>query len=228
MHQGTSIAPEQWRWQGGAEAVDIRRSGILIPLVAGGLRQTTRSLAVGYVAEGCWYLTPLAHHGRGRFFAAFVPDERHLFDVTVSWSEAGTEWQANASFELRFWKKKSSEPRFLRVGQRPSHVDQAGGLGELRDAGVALRNRGSALRDAAAVPTWRTDLETWEREAESVIAEVSPTEANLFRTLDTFSAAQFPTARIYEPDQLVGLQVLHEKIARLTRFMTTGRIAAES
>lgn len=227
VHQTRSIAPEQWRWQGGAATVDIRRTGMLIPLVVGGVRHAVRSLTVGwYVAEGCWYLTPLGNQGAGRFFAAFVPNERHLFDVTVSWVEGGLERQANASFELRFWRKKASDPRFIRVGVRPTYMDQAGGLGELRDAGVALRNRGSDLPDPSAVDPWRSEVEDWALEAESLIAEVSASEASMLRTLDTFAAVQFPGARIHGDSHLLELQVLHEKIERLTQFMTSGRIAA--
>jgi hypothetical protein len=226
VHQRRSITSEQWRWQGGEATADLRRTGTLIPLVAGGLRQTARSLAVGwYVAEGCWYLTPLAHQGPGRFFGAFAPDERHLFDVTVSWIEEGSERQAIASFELRFWKNRSSEPRFLRVGQRPTYMDQAGGLGELRDAGVALRNRGGALPSPSAVDGWGSEVGRWSDEVESLISEVSPSEGSMFRTLNTFDVVQFPSARVHGDRHLLQLQVVHEKVARLTRFMTSGRIA---
>ena len=82
---------ERWRWQN-AERADLREAGARIPLVIGAIKESAQPMAVGWaVPYKNWYLTPTGSAALGRFLAPFIAGFRHVFDVTVNWSEGGEE-----------------------------------------------------------------------------------------------------------------------------------------
>src|SRR5438132_10456455 len=145
--RGERVGAERWQWQTGDGAIDLMQTGARIPIVIGGVRESAEPpTASGWVVPfKNWFLTPNASSGLGPFLAPFIAGVRHVFDVTVSWSEKGVAQTSSASFELRFWREPTSEPRFIRIGDRPSYRGQVGDLQELRDKGTALRKEGMML-----------------------------------------------------------------------------------
>lgn len=225
LHRRYGAVSESWRWQGGSEIAEIRRVGVRIPLIVGALRDPNVPTSVGWwITRGNWYLTPLAHLTLGRHVTYFAPSARNVFDVTVSWDEDGQERAELAAFELRFWREMASEPRFIRVGDRPTVDDQIGGLTELRDAGVALRNEGMILGPVGNVTHWIGRVRQWAEETRDLISEVSTRDANFFYTLNTFMPAGFDDVAVQSPEHLLNLRCLHEQIQRLQTFMRTGAL----
>ena len=165
-----------------------------------------------------WFLTPNASSGLGPFLAPFIAGVRHVFDVTVSWSEKGVAQTSSASFELRFWREPTSEPRFIRIGDRPSYRDQVGGLGELRDKGTALRKEGMML-PLAALGVWLGRVDSWTTETRALIAEVSTADSDYFWALKNFEAPLFEGIRMHDERHRQALRELHERLIRLQFFM---------
>src|SRR3989475_1145069 len=189
--RGEEVRAERWQWQTGEDAVDVMQTGARIPIVIGGVRESAEPLRSGWVIPfKNWYLTPNAISAVGPFLAPFIAGVRHVFDVTVNWEEKGVAQSASASFELRFWREPTSEPRFMRIGDRPSYRDQVGGLGELRDRGAALRKEGMML-PLASLGVWLGRVVSWTSETRSLIAEVSTADSDYFWTLKTFDAPLF-------------------------------------
>src|SRR5438046_765146 len=175
--RGEHVGAERWRWQKG-ERADLTKAGARIPLVVGAIQESAQPMAVGWaVPYKNWYLTPSGSAALGRFLAPFIAGFRHVFDVTISWSEGGEERTSDASFELRFWREPTSEPRFIRLGERPSYRDPLGGFVALRDRGAALRKDGLML-SVSALNVWLGRFETWTREARDLIAEVSVADSD--------------------------------------------------
>ena len=217
--RGESADGEQWHWQDGRRALKLSASGARIPLVIGGIRESTQPLLAGWsVPYRNWYLTPSASSTLGRFLAPFIAGFRHIFDVSVTWKEAGAEQCESASFELRFWREPGYEPRFMRLGERPSYRDQAGGLGELRDRGVALRKEGMLL-PPASLNAWLGRVESWTKEARELIAEVSVADSDYFLKLNTIEAPLFEGVRIHDDRHRQALRALHERLTRLQNFI---------
>lgn len=221
-HRGATVGPEIWQWAGGDKTTQLRRTGTRIPLVVGGLRQSNTPLSVGwFIQPGQWHLTPLAQSAIGRHLTFFASGARNVFDVTVSWEEDGVERHETQPFELRFWKRIATHPRFIRFGDRPSHIDQAGGLTEQRDDGIDLRNEGQAAPNYM-VSQWIDRVTLWQDETASIIGEVSTTDANFFSTVNVFSPASFEG--VMTPQHRATLQKLHEQIVRLEKYMRAGSL----
>lgn len=219
--RGEQVAAEPWQWQGGSRVVDVREPGIRIPLVIGGVGESAQPTAAGWVVPfRNWYLTPSGRASLGRFLAPFISGFRHLFEVTVTWTEGGSEQRTSASFELRFWREPTSEPRFIRLGDRPSYRDQSGGLAELRARGVALRNDGMML-PPASLAAWLGRVDTWTNEARDLIAEVSVADSEYFLKLATVEAPLFEGVRLHDDRHRQVLRGLHERLNRLQTFIRT-------
>ena len=216
--RGEHVGAERWRWQKG-ERADLTKAGARIPLVVGAIQESAQPMAVGWaVPYKNWYLTPSGSAALGRFLAPFIAGFRHVFDVTISWSEGGVERTSDASFELRFWREPSSEPRFIRLGERPSYRDQLGGFVELRDRGAALRKDGLML-SVSALNVWLGRVETWTREARDLIAEVSVADSDVFARLGTKDAPMFEGIRLHDEKHRLALRGLHVRLDHLSRFI---------
>ena len=212
-----------WHWQAGGRDVELTQLGARIPIVIGGMTESAAPIGSGWVVPfKNWYLTPNANSGLGPFLAPFIAGVRHVFDVTVSWAERGVAQSSSASFELRFWREPTSEPRFIRIGDRPSYHDQVGGLGELRDKGTALRKEGMML-PLPALNVWLGRVDSWTNETRSLIAEVSTADSDYFWTLKNFEAPLFEGVRIHDERHRKSLRELHERLSRLQLFMRPGR-----
>ena len=216
--RGEHVGAERWRWQN-AERVDLRQAGSRIPLVIGAIKESAQPISVGWaVPYKNWYLTPSGSAALGRFLAPFIAGFRHVFDVTVSWSEGGVERTSDASFELRFWREPTSEPRFIRLGERPSYRDQLGGFVELRDRGAALRKDGLLL-PVSTLNVWLGRVETWTREARDLIAEVSVADSDVFAKLGIKDAPMFEGIRLHDDRHRLALRGLHVRLDHLSRFI---------
>jgi len=218
--RGERVGAERWQWQTGDGAIDLMQTGARIPIVIGGVRESAEPpTASGWVVPfKNWFLTPNASSGLGPFLAPFIAGVRHVFDVTVSWSEKGVAQTSSASFELRFWREPTSEPRFIRIGDRPSYRDQVGGLGELRDKGTALRKEGMML-PLAALGVWLGRVDSWTTETRALIAEVSTADSDYFWALKNFEAPLFEGIRMHDERHRQALRELHERLIRLQFFM---------
>jgi len=217
--RGEQVGAERWQWQTGDDAVDLMQTGARIPIVIGGVRESAEPIGPGWVVPfKNWFLTPNATSGLGPFLAPFIAGVRHVFDVTVSWKEKGVAQSASASFELRFWREPTSEPRFIRIGDRPSYRDQVGGLGELRDKGTALRKEGMML-PLAALGVWLGRVDSWTTETRALIAEVSTADSDYFWALKNFEAPLFEGIRMHDERHRQALRELHERLIRLQFFM---------
>ena len=221
--RGEEVRAERWQWQTGDAALDLMQTGARIPIVIGGVRESAEPpTASGWVVPfKNWFLTPNASSGLGPFLAPFIAGVRHVFDVTVSWSEKGVAQTSSASFELRFWREPTSEPRFIRIGDRPSYRDQVGGLGELRDKGTALRKEGMML-PLAALGVWLGRVDSWTTETRALIAEVSTADSDYFWALKNFDAPLFEGIRMHDERHRQALRELHERLIRLQFFMRPG------
>jgi hypothetical protein len=220
--RGEQPGADRWRWQPGAGAVDLTQAGARIPIVIGGVSESAEPIASGWVVPfKNWYLTPNANSALGPFLAPFIAGVRHIFDVSVSWDERGIAQSSSASFELRFWREPTSEPRFLRIGDRPSYRDQVGGLGEQRDRGTALRKEGMML-PLAALGVWLGRVDSWTGETRSLIAEVSTADSDYFWALKNFEAPLFEGIRMHDERHRKALRELHERLTRLQFFMRPG------
>ena len=154
----------------------------------------------------------------GPFLAPFIAGVRHVFDVTVSWKEKGVAQSSSASFELRFWREPTSEPRFIRVGDRPSYRDQVGGLSELHDKGTALRKEGMML-PLASLGVWLGRVASWATETRALIAEVSTADSDYFWALKSFDAPLFEGVRLHDDRHRQALRELNERLIRLQHFI---------
>ena len=220
--RGEEVRAERWQWQTGEDAVDVMQTGARIPIVIGAVRESSEPLGSGWVVPfKNWYLTPNAISAVGPFLAPFIAGVRHVFDVTVSWKEKGVAQSSSASFELRFWREPTSEPRFMRIGDRPSYRDQVGGLGELRDRGTALRKEGMML-PLAALGVWLGRVDSWTSETRALIAEVSTADSDYFWALKSFDAPLFEGVRLHDDRHRRALRELHERLIRLQFFMRPG------
>lgn len=220
--RGEQPGAQRWQWQTGEGGVDLTQAGAHIPLVIGGVRESAEPVGSGWaVPFKNWYLTPNGTTALGPFLAPFIAGVRHVFDVTASWDERGTTQRSSASFELRFWREPTSEPRFMRIGDRPSYRDQVGGLGELRDRGTALRKEGMML-PLAALGAWLGRVVSWTTETRALIAEVSTADSDYFSALKTFNAPLFEGVRLHDDRHRQALRELHERLIRLQFFMRPG------
>ena len=209
----------QWRWLAGDRDVDLTQLGARIPIVIGAVGESAEPIGSGWVVPyKNWYLTPNATSALGPFLAPFIAGVRHVFDVTVTWDERKVAQSSSASFELRFWREPTSEPRFIRVGDRPSYRDQVGGLGELRDKGMALRKEGMML-PLPALNVWLGRLTSWTSETRALIAEVSTADSDYFGALKNFDAPLFEGVRLHDERHRQALRELHERLSRLQFFM---------
>jgi hypothetical protein len=221
--RGEQVGAVRWQWQTGAGTVDLTQAGAGIPIVIGGVRESAEPIASGWVVPfKNWYLTPNATSAVGPFLAPFIAGVRHVFDVSVSWAERGIAQSSSASFELRFWREPTSEPRFIRIGDRPSYRDQVGGLGELRDRGTALRKEGMML-PLAALGVWLGRVDSWASETRALIAEVSTADSDYFWALKNFEAPLFEGVRLHDERHRRALRELHERLIRLQFFMRPAR-----
>jgi hypothetical protein len=212
-------AGADWRWQTGDRDVDLTQLGAGVPIVIGGVTESVEPIASAWVVPfKNWYLTPNASSALGPFLAPFIAGVRHVFEVTVSWQERGIAQSSSASFELRFWREPTSEPRFIRMGDRPSYRDQVGGLGELRDRGTALRKEGMML-PVAALGVWLGRVDSWTSETRSLLAEVSTADSDYFWALKNFEAPLFEGVRLHDDRHRKALRELHERLSRLQLFM---------
>jgi hypothetical protein len=217
--RGEQMAAERWQWQTGDDAVDLMQTGARIPIVIGGVSESAQPLASAWVVPfKNWYLTPNAVSAVGPFLAPFIAGVRHVFDVTVNWKERGVAQSSSASFELRFWREPTSEPRFMRVGDRPSYRDQVGGLSELHDKGTALRKEGMML-PLASLGVWLGRVASWATETRALIAEVSTADSDYFWALKNFDAPLFEGVRLHDDRHRQALRELHERLIRLQLFM---------
>jgi hypothetical protein len=220
--RGEQVGAEHWQWKSGDRAVDLTQTGARIPIVIGGVSESAQPIGPGWVVPfRNWYLTPNATSALGPFLAPFIAGVRHVFDVTVSWEERGIAQRSSASFELRFWREPTSEPRFIRIGDRPSYRDQVGGLGELRDRGTALRKEGMML-PLATLGVWLGRVDSWTSETRSLIAEVSTADSDYFSALKNFEAPLFEGIRMHDERHRKTLRELHERLTRLQFFMRPG------
>jgi hypothetical protein len=212
----------QWRWQAGARDVEVTQLGARIPIVIGGVTESAEPIGSGWVVPfKNWYLTPNASSALGPFLAPFIAGVRHVFDVTVSWAERGVAQSSSASFELRFWREPTSEPRFIRIGDRPSYRDQVGGLSELRDKGMALRKEGMML-PLPALNVWLGRVDSWTSETRALIAEVSTADSDYFAALKNVDAPLFEGVRMHDERHRKAMRELHERLSRLQVFMRPG------
>jgi hypothetical protein len=212
----------QWRWQAGERDLDVTQLGAGIPIVIGGVDESAEPLGSGWIVPfKNWYVTPNASSSLGPFLAPFIAGVRHIFEVSVIWDERGVPQSSSASFELRFWREPRSEPRFIRVGDRPSYRDQVGGLGELRDRGTSLRKEGMML-PLASLGVWLGRVDSWTSETRALIAEVSTADSDYFWTLKNFEAPLFEGVRMHDERHRKAMRELHERLTRLQFFMRPG------
>jgi hypothetical protein len=217
--RGEQVVPEHWQWQTGGRAIDLTQTGARIPIVIGRVIESAAPTGSGWLVPfKNWYLTPNPSSALGPFLATFIAGFRHVFDVTVSWEERGIAQSSSASFELRFWREPTSEPRFMRIGNRPSYRDQIGGLGELRDRGAALRKEGMML-PLASLGVWLGRVDSWTTETRALIAEVSTADSDYFWALKNYVAPLFEGARMHDERHRRTMQELHERLIRLQLFM---------
>lgn len=220
--RGEQVGAQRWQWQIGNGDVDLTQVGAHIPIVIGGVRESAEPVGSGWVVPfKNWYLTPNGMSALGPFLAPFIAGVRHVFDVAVCWQERDIAQSSSASFELRFWREPTSEPRFIRIGDRPSYRDQVGGLGELRDRGTALRKEAMML-PLAALGVWLGRVDSWTSETRSLIAEVSTADSDYFWALKTFNAPLFEGVRLHDDRHRQALRELHERLIRLQFFMKPG------
>ena len=220
--RGEQVGAERWQWQTGDGVVDLTQAGARIPIVIGGVSESAEPIGSGWIVPfKNWYLTPNSTSALGPFLAPFIAGVRHVFDVTVSWEERRVAQSSSASFELRFWREPTSEPRFMRIGDRPSYRDQVGGLGELRDRGTALRKEGMML-PLAALGVWLGRVDSWTSETRALIAEVSTADSDYFWALKSFDAPLFEGVRLHDDRHRRALRELHERLIRLQFFMRPG------
>lgn len=220
--RGEQAGPGRWQWQAGNGAVDLTQAGARIPIVIGRVSDSAEPIGSGWVVPfKTWYLTPNATSSLGPFLAPFIAGFRHIFDVTVSWAERGIAQSSSASFELRFWREPTSEPRFIRIGDRPSYRDQIGGLGELRDRGTALRKEGMML-PLPALNVWLGRVDSWTIETRALLAEVSTADSDYFWALRNFDAPLFEGVRMHDERHRKALRELNERLTRLQYFMRAG------
>jgi len=220
--RGEQAGADRWRWQAGDGALDLTQAGARIPIVIGGVSESAEPIGSGWIVPfKNWYLTPNGLSALGPFLAPFISGFRHVFEVTVSWEERNVAQSSSASFELRFWREPTSEPRFMRIGNRPSYRDQVGGLGELRDRGTALRKEGMML-PLPALNVWLGRVDSWTSETRSLIAEVSTADSDYFGTLKNFDAPLFEGVRMHDERHRKALRDLHERLTRLQFFMRPG------
>ena len=220
--RGEQVGAKDWQWQTGDRAIDLTQLGAIVPIVIGRVSESAEPLASGWVVPfKNWYLTPNASSGLGPFLAPFIAGVRHVFEVTVGWTEGRTPQTATASFELRFWREPTSEPRFMRLGDRPSYRDQVGGLGELRDKGMALRKEGMML-PLASLGVWLGRVDSWTSETKALIAEVSTADSDYFWALKNFDAPLFEGVRMHDERHRKAMRELHERLTRLQFFMRPG------
>jgi len=216
--RGEQVGADRWQWQAGDRVLDVTQAGARIPIVIGGVSESAEPIASGWIVPfKNWYLTPNAVSALGPFLAPFIAGFRHVFEVTVSWEERGIAQTSSASFELRFWREPTSEPRFMRVGDRPTYRDQVGGLGELRERGTALRKEGMMLA-LPALNVWLGRVTSWTTETRSLIAEVSTADSEYFSALKTFDAPLFEGVRLHDDRHRQALRELHERLIRLQHF----------
>jgi hypothetical protein len=219
--RGERAESKAWQWHSGA-IVDLAQAGARIPIVIGGVSESAAPTGSGWIVPfKNWYLTPNAISTLGPFLAPFIGGFRHVFEVTVNWDERGIAQSSSASFELRFWREPTSEPRFIRIGDRPSYRDQIGGLGELRDRGTALRKEGMML-PLTALGVWLGRVVSWTTETRSLIAEVSTADSDYFWALKNFNAPLFEGVRLHDERHRQALRELHERLVRLQLFMRPG------
>ena len=219
--RGGEVRPERWQWQTG-DRVDVSAGGARIPIVIGRVTESALPVVSGWtVPFKNWYLTPSANASLGPFLAPFIAGFRHLFDVTVRWNEGREEQTASGSFELRFWREPTSEPRFMRVGERPTYRDQVGGLAELHERGTALRKEGMLL-PFPALHTWLGRVDSWTSETKALIAEVSTADSDYFFALRSFEAPRFEGIRMHDEKHRRTLQELNERLVRLQHFIRPG------
>ncbi len=217
--RGEEVGAQRWQWQAGEGVVNLTHVGAHIPIVIGCVRESAEPAGSGWaVPFKNWYLTPNALSAVGPFLAPFIAGFRHVFDVSVSWQERGIAQSSSASFELRFWREPTSEPRFMLIGNRPSYRDQVGGLGELRDRGTALRKEGMML-PLAALGVWLGRVDSWASETRALIAEVSTADSDYFWALKNFDAPLFEGVRLHDERHRRALRELHERLIRLQFFM---------
>ena len=220
--RGEQVGAQHWQWQTGDRDVDLTQVGAGVPIVIGGVKDPGEPLGSGWVVPfKNWYLTPNAISALGPFLAPFIAGVRHVFDVSVSWDERGIAQSSSASFELRFWREPTSEPRFIRIGDRPSYRDQVGGLGELRDRGTALRKEGMML-PLSALGVWLGRVDSWTSETRALIAEVSTADSDYFWALKSFEAPLFEGIRMHDERHRKALRELNERLTRLQRFVRPG------
>jgi hypothetical protein len=220
--RGEQVVAQRWQWQVGDGRVDLTQGGAHIPIVIGCVKESAEPVGSGWVVPfKNWYLTPNATSALGPFLAPFIAGVRHVFDVAVCWDERGNAQSSTASFELRFWREPTSEPRFIRIGDRPSYRDQVGGLGELRDRGTALRTEGMML-PLTALGGWLGRVVSWTSETRSLIAEVSTADGEYFSALKNFNAPLFEGIRLHDERHRQALRELHERLIRLQFFMKPG------
>ena len=220
--RGEQVGAEHWQWLTGERAIDLTQTGARVPIVIGGVSDSSDPLASGWaVPFKNWFLTPYATSTLGPFLAPFIAGVRQVFDVSVCWDERGVEQRSAASFELRFWREPTSEPRFMRLGDRPSYRDQIGGLGELRDKGMALRKEAMML-PLASLGVWLGRVDSWTSETRALIAEVSTADSDYFWALKNFEAPLFEGVRIHDERHRKALRELHERLIRLQHFIKPG------
>ena len=98
-------------------------------------------------------------------------------------------------------------------------------LARLRSSGVALRNQGERLGEEEDVDRWITECSTWRLRVEHEIARLSPSEAQVFETLDRMPALPFPMA--LNQQHLLHLRAMEEYVKRLLtlirRYQELGR-----
>jgi hypothetical protein len=220
--RGEQVGAQHWQWQTGEHLIDLTQTGARIPIVIGRVSESAEPVAAGWVVPfKNWYLTPIATTALGPFLAPFIAGVRHVFDVSVSWDERGVAQSSTASFELRFWREPTSEPRFIRIGDRPSYRDQVGGLGEQRDKGAALRKEGMML-PLASLGVWLGRVDSWTTETRALLAEVSTADSDYFWGLKNFVAPLFEGVRIHDERHRKALRELNERLTRLQFFMRPG------
>jgi hypothetical protein len=220
--RGEHASAGQWQWQAGDRAIDLTQTGARVPIVIGRVGESAEPIGPGWIVPfKNWYLTPLAVSALGPFLAPFISGVRHVFDVSVSWDERGIAQTSSASFELRFWHEPTSEPRFIRIGDRPSYRDQVGGLGEMRDRGTALRKEGMML-PLSALGVWLGRVDSWASETRALLAEVSTADSDYFWALKNFEAPLFEGVRLHDERHRKALRELNERLTRLQFFMRPG------
>ena len=209
----------RWQWERG-ERLELTRTGARIPIVIGAVAESAHPTGAGWsVPFRNWYLTPSSSGTLGRFLAPFIKGVRHCFEVTVTWTEGGGVEQASSeTFELRFWGEPSSEPRFMRAGERPTYQDQVGGLRELRERGAVLRKQGMLL-PAAGLNEWLGRVESWATETRALIGEVSRADSEYFWNANAANAPLFEGVRIHDDRHRQALRTLHERLSRLQMFV---------